>query len=199
MPKTTPERWRELIAFTIIAAKLALKRKKQIEHSQEQTIAQIATLEQQIYSIEAANINRETLQAMQKAGKAMEGIHGKLTIEKVDETMWVISVRRILSRGITDYLFCIQGKFKSTARTRRRNCVADDVHAHRAPNRRRRTRRRTRRIATGSHGRQDAQDWHCTCRRRGSQITCGCTWRKYNSLPLFSPLCTPSHLLEKHL
>jgi len=69
------------------AAKAALRRKKNHEHTLEQTTAQISTLEQQIYSIEAANINRETLAAMERAGKAMQQIHGKLNIDKVDETM----------------------------------------------------------------------------------------------------------------
>jgi charged multivesicular body protein 4 len=69
------------------AARAALKRKKQHEHTLEQTTAQISTLEQQIYSIEAANINRETLKAMERAGEAMQAIHGKLDINKVDETM----------------------------------------------------------------------------------------------------------------
>ncbi|KAJ8059865.1 hypothetical protein OCU04_011495 [Sclerotinia nivalis] len=73
------------------AAKAALRRKKQHEHTLDQTIAQISTLEQQIYSIEAANINKETLLAMEKAGKAMAAIHGKLDINKVDETMYVLS------------------------------------------------------------------------------------------------------------
>jgi charged multivesicular body protein 4A/B len=73
-----------------IAARAALKRKKQHEHTLEQTSAQIATLEQQIYSIEAANINRETLAAMERAGEAMKQIHGKLNIDKVDETMYVL-------------------------------------------------------------------------------------------------------------
>lgn len=71
-----------------IAAKAALKRKKAHEHSLEQTTAQIGTLEQQINAIESANINRETLAAMQKAGEAMKSIHGKLTPEAVDETMY---------------------------------------------------------------------------------------------------------------
>jgi hypothetical protein len=47
-------------------------------------------LEQQINSIESANINRETLVAMEKAGQAMKQIHNGLTPEKVDETMYVI-------------------------------------------------------------------------------------------------------------
>ncbi|KAI1389627.1 Snf7-domain-containing protein [Hypoxylon trugodes] len=69
------------------AAKNALRRKKAHEHSLEQTISQIGTLEQQINAIESANINRETLAAMERAGEAMKNIHGKLTPEKVDETM----------------------------------------------------------------------------------------------------------------
>jgi hypothetical protein len=75
--------------LSAIAARAALRRKKQHEHSLEQTTAQISTLEQQIYSIEAANINRETLAAMERAGEAMQQIHGKLNIDKVDETMYV--------------------------------------------------------------------------------------------------------------
>lgn len=47
-------------------------------------------LEQQVYSIEAANINHETLQAMKQAGAAMEQIHGGMSIEQVDETMYVL-------------------------------------------------------------------------------------------------------------
>lgn len=69
------------------AARNALKRKKQHEHSLEQTSGQISMLEQQIYSIESANINQETLVAMKNAGKAMKEIHGKMTMEDVDVTM----------------------------------------------------------------------------------------------------------------
>jgi len=69
------------------AARAALRRKKQHEHTLEQTTAQMATLEQQIYSIEAANINKETLMAMDNAQKAMAQIHDKLDLNKVDETM----------------------------------------------------------------------------------------------------------------
>ncbi|KAJ4267780.1 hypothetical protein ACHAPJ_006334 [Fusarium lateritium] len=69
------------------AAKAALRRKKTHEHSLDQTTAQIGTLEQQINAIESANINKETLVAMEQASKAMDQIYGKLTPEKVDETM----------------------------------------------------------------------------------------------------------------
>lgn len=46
-------------------------------------------LENQIYSIESANINQETLLAMKNASKAMKDIHGNLTIDKVDDIMYV--------------------------------------------------------------------------------------------------------------
>ena len=47
------------------------------------------TLEREIYSIETANINKETLDAMKNASNAMKQIHGGLTIDKVDATMYV--------------------------------------------------------------------------------------------------------------
>ncbi|KAL4751869.1 Snf7-domain-containing protein [Aspergillus terricola var. indicus] len=69
------------------AAKAALRRKKVHEKNLEQTQAQIIQLEQQVYSIEAANINHETLAAMKAAGDAMQKIHNGMTVEQVDETM----------------------------------------------------------------------------------------------------------------
>ncbi|KAI1112658.1 vacuolar-sorting protein SNF7 [Nemania sp. NC0429] len=81
-------------------AKTALRRKKAHEHSLDQTIAQIGTLEQQINAIESANINRETLAAMQKAGEAMKQIHGKLTVDKVDQTMDDLREQTALSSEI---------------------------------------------------------------------------------------------------
>ncbi|KIW61450.1 hypothetical protein PV05_01570 [Exophiala xenobiotica] len=78
---------RKNISTNKTAAKAALRRKKLHERTLEQTSAQIAQIEQQIYSIEAANINQETLNAMKNAGQAMKQIHGNLTIDKVDQTM----------------------------------------------------------------------------------------------------------------
>lgn len=47
------------------------------------------TLEREVYSIETANINKETLDAMKNAGAAMKHIHAGLTIDKVDNVMCV--------------------------------------------------------------------------------------------------------------
>ncbi|MCJ1430558.1 ESCRT-III subunit protein snf7, partial [Sticta canariensis] len=82
------------------AARNALKRKKQHENSLEQTSGQISMLEQQIYSIESANINQETLVAMKNAGAAMKKIHGKLTMEDVDVTMEQLREQHELTQEI---------------------------------------------------------------------------------------------------
>lgn len=82
------------------AAKAALRRKKVHEKTLEQTTAQIVQLEQQIYSIEAANINHETLQAMKQAGAAMSQIHGGMSLDQVDETMDVLREQHQLSEEI---------------------------------------------------------------------------------------------------
>ncbi|KIX03678.1 uncharacterized protein Z518_07231 [Rhinocladiella mackenziei CBS 650.93] len=78
---------RKNISTNKAAARAALRHKKLHERALEQTSAQIQQVEQQICSIEAANINQETLNAMKNAGAAMKQIHGNLTIDKVDATM----------------------------------------------------------------------------------------------------------------
>ena len=72
------------------------------EKTLDQTSAQIAQVEQQIYSIEAANINQETLNAMKNAGKAMKEIHGGMTIDQVDKTMDELREQQQLSEEITN-------------------------------------------------------------------------------------------------
>ena len=41
----------------------------------------------------AANINKETLDAMKNAGTAMKQIHAGLTVDKVDDVMYVFRFR----------------------------------------------------------------------------------------------------------
>ncbi|KAI5294238.1 ESCRT-III subunit protein snf7 [Ascosphaera acerosa] len=90
------------VATNKTAAKNALRRKKIHEKSLEQTTAQILQLESQIYSIEAANINQETLAAMKNAGKAMKQIHKGMTIEAVDQTMDELREQQQLSEEIVN-------------------------------------------------------------------------------------------------
>ncbi|KAJ2902708.1 hypothetical protein MKZ38_000218 [Zalerion maritima] len=90
------------------AAKAALRRRKGHEQRLEQTMSQILTLEQQVNAIESANINRETLAAMERAGKAMKGIHQNLTPEKVDETMESLREQNQLSEEIVQAISSAQ-------------------------------------------------------------------------------------------
>ncbi|KAM0524050.1 hypothetical protein ACHAPE_001305 [Trichoderma viride] len=83
-------------------AKAALRRKKTQEGTLDKTIAQIATLEAQINSIESANINRETLAVMEKSSDAIKAIHQGLTPEKVDEIMDKIHEQNALSDEIVN-------------------------------------------------------------------------------------------------
>ena len=54
------------------------------------------TLESNISSIETANINKETLDAVKNAAAAMKQIHGGLTIDKVDDVMYVSCLNSVL-------------------------------------------------------------------------------------------------------
>ncbi|OJD34890.1 vacuolar-sorting protein snf7 [Diplodia corticola] len=93
---------RKNVSANKTAAKSALRRKKQFEHSLEQTQSQIMTLEREIYSIETANINKETLDAMRNAGSAMKQIHGSLTIDKVDQTMEELREQHAIGEEISE-------------------------------------------------------------------------------------------------
>lgn len=85
-------------------AKAALRRKKNYEHSLEQTQAQQMTVEREISSIESANINKETLDAMKGAQEAIKKIHGGLTIDKVDETMQALQEQHMIGEEIAEAL-----------------------------------------------------------------------------------------------
>jgi len=119
----------------ITAAKAALRRKKTFEHALDQTSAQILTLENQIYSIETANINKETLDAMKNAGSAMEQIHAGLTIDKVDDTMYF---PLSLSSPYQPTNAHPQGTPPRTTRHRRRNQRSHYIGCHQQRHRRRR-------------------------------------------------------------
>lgn len=109
---------RKFISTNKPAAKAALRRKKTMEHSLEQTQNQIMTVEREISSIETANINKETMEAMKNAGLALKQIHGNLTVDKVDQTMYVMEINSCKVQDIDD---CIQGRSRRSARDRRGN------------------------------------------------------------------------------
>lgn len=87
-----------------IVAKAALRRKKDYEGQLDQTSAQMLTIEREISSIETANINKETLDAMKHAQQAMKKIHGGLTIDKVDQTMEDLRDQKAIGQEIAEAL-----------------------------------------------------------------------------------------------
>lgn len=104
-------------------------------------------LEQQIYSIESANINQETLVAMKNAGKAMKEIHGKMTMEDVDTTMFVALQPTISSRSglccLSFHLDCAWGwnaddrttgnNYESSMSSRKKSAMPSQVCRSRSP------------------------------------------------------------------
>lgn len=83
-------------------AKNALKRKKTYESQLVKIQAQMDSLEQQLYSIESANLNLETMKAMKQGASAMRNIHKGMDIDKVDETMDEIREQVELGEEISD-------------------------------------------------------------------------------------------------
>ncbi|CAH6723614.1 vacuolar-sorting protein Snf7p [[Candida] jaroonii] len=68
-------------------AKNALKRKKGFESNLMKIENQIDSLETQLFAIEGANLNLETMKAMKQGASAMKQIHGEYDVDKVENTM----------------------------------------------------------------------------------------------------------------
>ncbi|KAH3680770.1 hypothetical protein WICMUC_000121 [Wickerhamomyces mucosus] len=93
---------RKFISTDKTKAKNALKRKKLLENEAIKITSQIDALENQLRSIESANLNLETMKAMKQGAKAMKHIHGGITVDKVDETMDEIREQAELSEEISE-------------------------------------------------------------------------------------------------
>ncbi|KAJ1835227.1 ESCRT-III subunit protein snf7 [Coemansia sp. RSA 2706] len=63
----------------------ALKRKRMLEAQLEQITGLQMNVEQQTMAIESANINVESMKAMQQGSQAMKKIHQNFSIEKIEE------------------------------------------------------------------------------------------------------------------
>lgn len=135
-----------------------MRRKKGHEQRLEQTQSQILTLEQQVNAIESANINRETLAAMERAGKAMKSIHQNLTPEKVDETMCVLYLECIIAVSISLLTHILpQGLSSRTKSAQRGDRSSNLISPGRGNHRRRRAGSTARRSATRAARQSDAQ------------------------------------------
>ncbi|KAG8218707.1 Snf7-domain-containing protein [Butyriboletus roseoflavus] len=84
------------------AATQALRRKKQSEAEMERLNGQRLQLELQINTLESANLNLETMQAMKKASDVLGQIHGHMTLSDVDATMGRIGEQREIANEIAE-------------------------------------------------------------------------------------------------
>lgn len=78
---------RKYITSNKLLAKNALKRKKGYEGNLMKIEGQIDSLETQLTAIEGANLNLETMRAMEQGAQAMKHIHGEYDVDKVENTM----------------------------------------------------------------------------------------------------------------
>jgi len=83
-------------------ATAALKRKKMNEVELNRLGESRLHLEMQVNTLEAANMNAETMAAMKTAADALKVIHGNLTMDKVDATMAAVNEQRELANEIAE-------------------------------------------------------------------------------------------------
>lgn len=72
------------------------------EANLEKIQGQMDSLENNLMAIESANLNYETMKAMQQGAKAMKHIHGNMNIDKVDQTMDEIEEQITLGQEISN-------------------------------------------------------------------------------------------------
>jgi len=82
----------------------ALKRKRANETQLEQLRGQQMQLEMQVNTLESANLNKETMDAMRKAAQVLSDIHAGMSVAKVDQTMAEIQEQRAVADEITNLI-----------------------------------------------------------------------------------------------
>ncbi|KAG9317523.1 Snf7-domain-containing protein [Chiua virens] len=80
----------------------ALRRKKQSEAEMERLNGQRLQLEQQINTLESANLNLETMKALKQSSDVLNRIHGNMSINDVDSTMTKIAEQREVANEIAE-------------------------------------------------------------------------------------------------
>lgn len=83
-------------------AMMALKRKKAYEVQVQKLSGARMTIESQLMAIEGATVNLETINAMREGAAALQGIHGSMSIDTVDNTMDQIREQMDIATEISD-------------------------------------------------------------------------------------------------
>jgi len=84
------------------AATAALRRKKMYEADLDKLAGTRLQLEMQVNTLESANINASTLDAMRRGANALKVIHNGMTMDKVDATISSITEQRELASEISE-------------------------------------------------------------------------------------------------
>ncbi|KAH9912608.1 Snf7-domain-containing protein [Epithele typhae] len=101
-PSPLAHRAAHSLCLPLTSATAALKRKKVTEQELERLQSARFQLEMQVNTLESASFNQENMAAMKKAASALKDIHGKLTIDKVDQTMSEIQEQTQLANEVSE-------------------------------------------------------------------------------------------------
>ncbi|KZP32881.1 Snf7-domain-containing protein [Athelia psychrophila] len=88
-------------------ATAALRRKKASEAELDRMAGTRLQLEMQVNTLESANLNAETMQAMKKASDALNVIHGNMTLDKVDTVMSQVAEARDIANEIANVISAV--------------------------------------------------------------------------------------------
>jgi len=84
------------------AALMCLKRKKTYELQVEKIAGARMTIEQQVMTLEGANVSLEAMNAMKMGASSMKAIHQDINIDKVDDTMEEIREQMDIANEINE-------------------------------------------------------------------------------------------------
>ncbi|XBW37244.1 hypothetical protein QEN19_002827 [Hanseniaspora menglaensis] len=85
-------------------AKIQLKKSKILEGQLTKILQQVENLEMQLFTIENANLNLETVKAISKANGAMKDINTSMSIDKVEDTMDEVRENMDMNEEISEAL-----------------------------------------------------------------------------------------------
>jgi len=84
------------------AALMCLKRKKTYEVQMDKIAGARMTIEQQVMTLEGANVSLEAMNAMKMGAASMKSIHNDINIDNVDDTMDEIREQMDIANEIND-------------------------------------------------------------------------------------------------
>jgi len=100
--KETAEAKKFMVLKNKRAALMCLKRKKTYEAQMEKLAGARMTIEQQVMTLEGANVSLEAMNAMKMGAQSMKSIHNDINIDRVDDTMEEIREQMDIANEISD-------------------------------------------------------------------------------------------------